>query len=48
MIGDNWVADIMGAQKLGIDTVYYNPAGLKFDQDPTYDIRRLQELTYIL
>ena len=48
MIGDNWVADIMGAQQYGLDTVYYNPAGLKFDQHPTYDIRRLEELMLIL
>jgi len=48
MIGDNWVADIMGAQQYGLDTVYYNPAGLKFDQNPTYDIRRLEELMLIL
>jgi len=48
MIGDNWIADVLGAKQFGIDTVYYNPAGLKFDQDPTYDIRRLEELRAIL
>ncbi|TLU98047.1 YjjG family noncanonical pyrimidine nucleotidase [Dyadobacter luticola] len=48
MVGDNWVADIMGAKKVGLDTVYLNPAGLKFDESPTYDIRRLEELMYIL
>lgn len=48
MIGDNWIADIMGASEFGLDTVYYNPAGLKFDQSPTYDIRRLEELMLIL
>jgi len=48
MIGDNWVADIMGAKQYGLDTVYYNPAGLKFDEDPTYDIRHLEELKLIL
>lgn len=48
MIGDNWVADIMGASQFGLDTVYYNPSGLKFDQNPTYDIRMLAELKTIL
>ncbi|TDE12433.1 YjjG family noncanonical pyrimidine nucleotidase [Dyadobacter psychrotolerans] len=48
MIGDNWVADVLGAKQFGLDTVYYNPAGLKFDQEPTYDIRRLEELKSIL
>ena len=48
MIGDNWIADIMGAKQFGIDTVYYNPAGLIFDEKPTYDIKRLEELINIL
>ena len=48
MVGDNWVADIMGAKKVGMDTVYYNPAGLKFDDIPTFDIRHLDELREIL
>ena len=48
MIGDNWVADILGAKKAGMDTVYYNPAGLRFDETPTHDIRKLEELKLIL
>jgi YjjG family noncanonical pyrimidine nucleotidase len=48
MIGDNWIADVMGAKQAGMDTVYYNPAGLQFDESPTYDIRRLEELMIIL
>lgn len=48
MIGDNWIADIMGAKTFGLDTVYLNPAGLKFDDSPTFDIRRLEELKLIL
>lgn len=47
MIGDNWVADVMGAKQFGLDTVYLNPAGLSFDESPTYDIRRLEELKLI-
>jgi YjjG family noncanonical pyrimidine nucleotidase len=48
MVGDNWVADIMGAKKVGLDTVYLNPTGLQFEDSPTYDIRRLEELKFIL
>jgi YjjG family noncanonical pyrimidine nucleotidase len=48
MIGDNWIADVIGAKQFGMDTVYLNPAGLKFDELPTYDIRRLEDLKLIL
>lgn len=48
MIGDNWLADILGAKKVGMDTVYYNPASLSFDLLPTYDIKLLHELITIL
>jgi len=47
MIGDNWIADVLGAKQFGLDTVYVNPAGLVFDETPTYDIRRLEELKAI-
>jgi len=47
MIGDNWIADVLGAKQFGLDTVYVNPAGLKFEESPTYDIRRLEELKAI-
>ncbi len=48
MIGDNWIADILGAKKVGMDTVYYNPGLLTFEDSPTYNITNLSELTYIL
>lgn len=48
MVGDNWIADILGAKQVGIDTAYLNPAGLQFDEAPTYDIRRLEELMLVL
>jgi putative hydrolase of the HAD superfamily len=47
MIGDNWIADILGAKKAGMDTVYYNPAGLQFEESATYDIRKLEDLKLI-
>ncbi|TDB63613.1 YjjG family noncanonical pyrimidine nucleotidase [Arundinibacter roseus] len=48
MIGDNWVADILGAKRFGMDTVFYNPAGHMFDEAPTYEVRHLNELKDIL
>lgn len=48
MIGDNWDADIVGAKRYGLDTIFYNPAGVKFDEQPTFDILHLNELRRIL
>lgn len=48
MIGDNWEADILGAKRFGMDTVYYNPEGTPPDEAPTHDIRHLRELMDIL
>ncbi|MCU0341535.1 MAG: YjjG family noncanonical pyrimidine nucleotidase [Spirosomaceae bacterium] len=48
MIGDNWIADIQGAMRFGIDSAFYNPQALIFDETPTYDIRHLEELKNIL
>lgn len=47
MIGDNWEADIMGAKRFGMDTIFYNPAGKRFDESPTYEISHLSELKSI-
>lgn len=48
MIGDNWVADIQGASRSGLDTVYLNPARLTFESKPTFDIQKLEELKSII
>lgn len=48
MIGDNYEADILGAQSIGMDTVFYNPSGLDAPQKPTHDIRHWKELMAIL
>ena len=48
MIGDNYEADILGAKGVGLDTVFYNPAGVLVDDQPTYDIRHWKELMAIL
>ncbi len=49
MIGDNYEADILGAQSVGMDTVYYNPLGAPVGMEkPTYEIRHWNELRSIL
>ncbi|WP_259015982.1 YjjG family noncanonical pyrimidine nucleotidase [Emticicia fluvialis] len=48
MIGDNYEADILGAINAQMDSVFYNPDGIKTDQKPTFDIKRLVELKEIL
>ncbi|MGA0557322.1 YjjG family noncanonical pyrimidine nucleotidase [Larkinella sp. VNQ87] len=49
MIGDNYDADVRGAQNAGMDVVYYNVANLPIDGPaPTYEIRHLKELIAIL
>ena len=48
MIGDNWVADVQGALRFGIDAVFYNPSRQIFEEKPTYDIAHLDELRAFL
>ena len=48
MIGDNLNADILGAKKIGMDQVYFNPEGQEHQEDLTFEIRSLKELTNIL
>ena len=49
MIGDNFEADVQGAQNADMDVVYYNPAGLPIPSGkPTYEIAHLKELMTML
>ncbi|MBN8822277.1 MULTISPECIES: YjjG family noncanonical pyrimidine nucleotidase [unclassified Spirosoma] len=48
MIGDNYEADILGAKSVGIDTLFYNPAGISVADKPTYEICHWNELRAIL
>jgi putative hydrolase of the HAD superfamily len=45
MIGDNLEVDIIGAKQAGLDQVYFNPLGLSHDEQVTFEIRQLNELT---
>ncbi len=48
MIGDSYEADILGAMNVGLDTVFYNPAGQVVTTKPTHDIRHWHELMVVL
>lgn len=49
MIGDNYDADIIGAQAAGIDQIYYNPRRDAITADsPTYTVSSLNEIHNIL
>ncbi len=48
MIGDALDVDILGAQHVGMDSVYFNPHKNPHHEQPTYEITCLSELTSIL
>lgn len=48
MIGDNYLADIIGAQNAGIDQVYFNGKEVNEHKKATYKIKNLLELKAIL
>jgi putative hydrolase of the HAD superfamily len=48
MIGDDLENDILGAQKWGIDQVFFNPNRQKVSAKATFEIYSLQQLQEIL
>jgi putative hydrolase of the HAD superfamily len=47
MIGDNWIADILGAKNIGIDTIWYNPhATPSTSGSATYEVRSLRDIPW--
>ena len=48
MIGDGLVVDVLGAKEAGWDTVYFNPAKIPHQENPTYEINSLDALMQIL
>jgi putative hydrolase of the HAD superfamily len=48
MIGDSLDADIIGARNAGLHQVYFNPSGLKHQEDITFEIKSLKELMALL
>ena len=48
MIGDDWYADIYGAQRVKMDNVYFNPDKTEHKNLVQYEINCLSELYKIL
>ncbi|QNF35822.1 noncanonical pyrimidine nucleotidase, YjjG family [Adhaeribacter swui] len=48
MIGDSLEADILGAQNVGIDQIFFNPDKKRHHQQVTYEISCLSELMRVL
>lgn len=48
MIGDNVLTDIAGAKNASIDTVLFNPDGVKHEADVNHEIQSLKELCTLL
>lgn len=48
MIGDDLENDILGAQRIGMDTVFFNPQKISHQQNTTFEINHLKDLQLIL
>jgi putative hydrolase of the HAD superfamily len=48
MVGDNLLTDIAGARNASLDSVFFNPNGLKHEADVAYEISNLTELCSLL
>ena len=48
MVGDDFPVDILGAKKIGMDQVFFNPNKTKIDRRPTFEINCLSELLHLL
>jgi len=48
MIGDNLIADCVGARNEGIDQVFFNPKGVRHQEALTFEIATIPELLEIL
>jgi putative hydrolase of the HAD superfamily len=48
MIGDALEADILGAQRFGMDQIYFNPGKKAHNENPTHEIGCLSELKQLL
>ena len=48
MIGDALDVDILGAQQVGMQQIYFNPKKISHNENPTYEINCLSEIKRIL
>ncbi len=48
MIGDTFYTDVLGAMRLGMDAVFFNPNDQRHIERPTFEISHLKELKGII
>ena len=48
MIGDNLITDISGANRAGLDNIFFNPEQIQYEQVVTFEVRQLCEIEDIL
>jgi len=48
MIGDALDIDVLGAQSVGMDQVYFNPKQIAHQGNPTFEIKSLHEMYHIV
>jgi putative hydrolase of the HAD superfamily len=48
MIGDALDIDVLGAQSVGMDQVYFNPKQIAHQGNPTFEIESLHEMYHIV
>jgi putative hydrolase of the HAD superfamily len=48
MVGDNLEVDIVGARRVGLDQVYFNPDKKEHSEKVTFEIGNLNELRALL
>ena len=48
MIGDDFPVDILGAKKIGMDQIYFNPKNDKNSESATFEINCLSQIKEIL
>ena len=48
MVGDDLISDISGANKVGIDQVFYNYKNIKAKNKATYEINNLIDILKII
>lgn len=48
MVGDDLKVDILGAKRIGIDQIYFNPSGIQHNETITFEIDSLEKIFEIL
>ncbi|MBC7389809.1 MAG: HAD-IA family hydrolase [Opitutaceae bacterium] len=48
MIGDDLEADVLGAKRFGMDSIFFNPDGIAHQEVVNFEIKYIKDLIYIL